>query len=754
MGLHGSAPLNRAGTRFAKDGGVHFAPTLPDVMSPTARVDRAEQESALVAAALDALHALGETVDITVDRASARRTLEQAQPAYGPLDRDAWIAYVRATAPSVGLTASTVSFAIGQLRSAEVRRALPLVGLAMAEGEARVVTLLEAGPRRFHVELGGERRWMDLASLASALGVGSEAAPVPWLIGRPLTPLSPDAHDHHHDHPTPFQRVRSLLRLERDDVGLAVLYAAAVGIVSLIVPVSVQALVNNVAFGGLLQPIVVLSLVVFVGLALAGALTGAQAWVVERIQRRVFARVVVDLSHRLPRVRGETLEASHAPELVNRFFDVLSVQKSLSTLLVDGLAVILATIVGMVILAFYHPILLGLDVVLVIGLAIVIFGATRSATATAIDESKAKYAVAAWLEEMVRHPMAFKTAGGPVFAASRAEDLLFRYLGARSSHFKIVFTKLAGALGLQALASAALLGLGGALVIEGKLTLGQLVAAELIVTSVVGRFAKFGKLLETTYDLLAAVDKLGHLVDLPLESNRGTTIRRRPEGASIEIAGLTYTYEGGGKVLAGASLRVAPGRRVALIGRNASGKSTLLDVLYSLRAPGDGRVLIDDTDLRTIHPESWREHVALVRDLEVFQGTIRENIRIGRPDVTDDDIRHALVAADLWDDVLALPGGLDTELTPYAPELSKGQAYRLVLARAVAGKPRLLMLDETLDVLDMPTRRALTKRLFDRAAPWTVLITTGDPDVMRAADEVVVLEGGRLRPLRAEDMSS
>lgn len=721
-------------------------------MSPAARVDHAEHRSALVAAALDGLQALAESVDVPVDRVAARRTLEQAQPQHGPLDPERWAAYVRATGPSVGLSVSAVSFPVAALRSAEARRAMPLTGLAMSGDEARVVTVHEAGSRRLLVDLGGERRWMEAAALATALGV-EEGAAVQWLLARPLTPLSPGAGSHH-EHPTPLQRVRSLLRLERDDVALAVLYAAAVGIVSLILPVSVQALVNTVAFGGLLQPIVVLALVVLVGLALAGALTGAQAWVVERIQRRVFARVVVDLSHRLPRVRGETLESTHGPELVNRFFDVLGVQKSLATLLVDGLGVLLATCVGMVLLAFYHPLLLGLDVVLVAGLAAVIFGATRKATSTAIEESKAKYAVAAWLEEMVRHPVTFKAAGAPAFAAARAEDLLFRYLGARGAHFRIVLRKLAGALALQAVASAALLGLGGALVIRGDLTLGQLVAAEIIVTSVVGRFAKFGKLLETTYDLFASVDKLGHLVDVPLESSRGATLRRRAEGASIEVAGLSYAYGGGPKVLAGASLRVMPGRRVALIGRGASGKSTLLDVLYGLRAPTEGRVLVDGSDLRAIHPESWREHVALVRDLEVFEGSIRENVRVGRPDVSEDDVRAALQAVGLWDDALATPEGLDTELTTGAPELSRGQACRLVLARAIAGKPRLLLLDETLDHLDGQARREIVRRLFDRSAPWTALVATQSPDVLRAADDVLVVEAGRVRPLQAEDSVS
>ncbi len=726
-----------------------FSAPLP----PLARVDLTEQENVLVSAAIDALSCLGETVDITVDRLLARRVISESRTPGETFDRDGWIAHVRAAASSVGLAVSTASHAPADLVSGAVRRSLPLVGLAISNNEARVVTLLEVGHNRVRAEIAGKKEWLSLNALAQALGVDSPSSPLPWLFARPLAPLAPHSGDHH-EHMSPVARARNLLRLERDDVWLTLLYAAAVGIVSLIVPVSVQALVSSVAFGGLLQPVVILALIVLVGLALAGGLTAAQSWVVERIQRRVFARVVLDLAHRLPRVRGEMLERAHAPELVNRFFDVFSVQKSLATLLVDGLAVLLATLVGMVILAFYHPVLLALVVFLTVGLSIIVFASSKNATNTAIDESKAKYAVAAWLEEMVRHPVAFKTAGGPTFASARAEDLLFQYLGARGAHFKIVFRKLTSALALQAIASSLLLGLGGALVIDGKLTLGQLVAAEIIVTSVVSRFSKFGKLLETTYDLLAAVDKLGHLVDLPQEERRGATLTRRPLGVALDVAGLGYTYEGREPVLSNVSFHVPAGRRTAILGRNASGKSTLLDVLYGLRANTSGRVLVDETDLRSIHPESWREHVVLVRDLEVFEGTVLENVDIGRPDVTNEDVRTALQTVDLWEDILALPNGLSTRLTTGAPELSKGQAHRLVLARALAGKPRLVLLDDALDQLDTKSRKETTHRLFDRKHPWTILVSTHDPEVMRAADDVMVLADGHLRPLRAEDTQS
>ncbi len=556
-----------------------------------------------------------------------------------------------------------------------------------------------------------------------------------------------------HDHPTPFRRLVSLLRLEREDVWIAVIYSIAIGVVSLVAPIGVQTLVSSVAFSGMLQPIVVLTILVFVGLALASVLRAMQAIVVERVQQRVFARVTLDLSERLPRVRAEAFDREHGPELVNRFFDVLVVQKGAATLLVDGLGVALTTIVGMIILAFYHPILLAFDVVLIAMVGLILFGLGKRALATSIDESKAKYGVAAWLEEMARHPAAFKTGGGPAYAATRAEDLLRGYLDARRAHFDVVFRQIAGALAIQAIAGAALLGTGGWLVIQGKLTLGQLVAAELIVTVVVAGLAKIGKYLEVYYDLLTGMDKLGHLVDLPLEPSGGDVLRRGALGAEVKLMGVAYAYEGGDDVLTNVSASIESGRRVALIGPNGAGKSTLVDLIYGMRAPTKGRIVIDGVDLRDISLGSLREHVALVRGAEIFEGTVEENVRMGRAEVSAEDVRRALSAVGLLDGLLAQPDGLKRRLTTGGPELSHGQSKRLAIARAIAARPRLIVLDESLDGLDADARRTIQAALFDDRTPWTLLMTSHDREALLRADQILVLDAGKLRPLRAEDRS-
>jgi len=551
---------------------------------------------------------------------------------------------------------------------------------------------------------------------------------------RPMDAIS--SHDHH-GHPTPVQRLWGLLRVESDEVTVVFAYAVGVGIMSLATPLGVQVLVNTLAFGAFVQPIVVLTLLVFVAIGLASLLRGLQAWVVERIQRRVFARVAIDLAHRLPRASIEAFDETHGPELVNRFFDVLTVQKGAALLLVDGISVVLAVVVGTLILAFYHPFLLVLDIVIVTVVVGTIALTAKRATNTSIEESKAKYAVAAWLEEIVRHPVGFKSAGGSRHAEARGKDLVSHYITAREHHFSLLFRQIVVFLSLQALSTAALLGVGGWLVSTGKLTLGQLVAAELIVTAVVAGLAKFGKYLESVYDLLAAVDKLGHLIDVPLEPMRGGPLRRTNQGIHLRMKGVSFEYAGT-PVLQDVDLDIEPGARVIIVGEHGAGKSTLADIVYALRSPTAGFVEMDSCNLRDLDVEDVRDQIALVRDVEIFEGTIADNVRMGRPNLHTEDIREALDRVGLWDVVNAFPGGMETPLLTGGTLLSAGHARRLVLARAIAGKPRLVVVDDAWD--------AIHKEMYDViAGPWTLLVLAHERGTRRAGERVIVLEEGTLR---------
>ncbi|MBA4187541.1 MAG: ABC transporter ATP-binding protein [Planctomycetaceae bacterium] len=548
-----------------------------------------------------------------------------------------------------------------------------------------------------------------------------------------------DTADHHvghgHSPPRPFERLQHLLQPERRDIIAVVVFAMAVALLSLATPIAVETLVNTVAFGILLWPVVVIAAILLSCLGLAAAIRAMQVYVVECIQRRLFVRVVADYAHRLPRLRLEAFDQRFGPELANRFFDIINLQKSLAFLLLDGVAILVAVPVGMVVLAFYHPFLLGFDILLILMIGFVLFVLGWGGVRTSIQESHAKYDVAAWLEELLHNPRAFKFAGGQHLALERADQLASEYVAARRQHFRIVWRQTVFALGLQVVASTALLGIGGYLVINRQLTLGQLVASELIVTLVVASVAKLGKYSETYYDLLAGAEKLGLVTDLPLERQRGETLPVGGVGMAVRVQGVDHVSRR--SLPTPHDWQLTPGERVAVVGPPGSGKTTLFEMLCGLRVPSSGVVELDGIDLSGLSLDAMREQIAFVERSELFSGTIMENVRLGRHYLSPADVREALRVVGLLSIVHSLPNGLETPLIPTGGPLSASQSLRLSLARALVGKPRLLILDGVLDALDLRECPDLLPRLFDRSAPWTLLITSTNPAVVGMCDRII-----------------
>jgi len=606
-------------------------------------------------------------------------------------------------------------------------------GILIGDFASRNVKLLE--------DATGTGQWITRKELIQRLGLKCEGELVDIIL---LQHALPYAHIHHTAHPhgmSPVNRLFALLKAERSDVLSVIIYAIGIGVLSLATPLAVESLVTSIAFGGLLQPLLIVSLLLFGSLAFAAILRIMQTILVEYLQRRIFVRLVADLSYRLPRVPIAAFDKQNGPELLNRFFDIVTVQKVCSIFLLEGISLFLSTLIGAVLLAVYHPYLLLYDIVLIAAMVGIIFLLGRGAIRTSIDESLTKYSTADLLQEMVRSNLAFKLGEGPELAINRGDQAARAYLSARERHFSIVIRQVIFALGLQAIASTVLLGLGGYLVISGQLTLGQLVAAELIVTVVIGSFTKIGKHLESFYDLIAAMDKIGHLVDLSTESGGHEEISSTSKPPTIALRSVRYSYEPIASALfENIHLLIAAGEHVAIVGPSGRGKSTLVDLIAGIRLPTSGSVLIDDVDTRVIRADSLRSMIAIVRDLDFVKGSILDNIRMGRPHVTSQRITDMLRQLDLIEDIARLPEGLNTIILPSGAPLSRGQAYRVLIARALLGMPKLILIDGALDPLTADLRNKIVERVFDRTSPSTAIIVSQCRDVIDRANRVITIE--------------
>lgn len=707
-------------------------PLRPSTMEP-ANPSPTETADLLV----DLLDTACQQMQMPLQRTAVRRDLATALTSAGPVSATACRQAILDSAAAAGIRADLLVANVDE--AAEMSRAgAPLVLLRQTDSSAPTwLMIVDYRGGKLAVcspEARDRPRWIRPAALARELGTDGSLR---WLSMEGLYPCTPPKHDDL----TPLARYLDLLKPERSDILVVVVLAIVIGLLTLSTPIAVEALVNTVAFGQLMQPVVVLALILFVFLGFSAAMRALQTYIVEIIQQRIFVRVSSDLAHRLPRVPREFWDSHHGPELINRFFDVVTVQKVTAQMLIDGFLLVLQALVGMTVIAFYHPLLLGFDVFLVVLVAGIVFVLGRRAVTTAIDESKSKYQTAAWLEELGRHPTAFRGRSQIRFAMDVADRHVTNYLINRRLHFRILLRQVIAALAVQAIASTVLLGLGGWLVIQGELTLGQLVAAELIVTVIIGSLAKIGKHVESYYDVAAAMDKLGHLFDMPIAMTEGIELQRRDAGVSVNASPLD-AKDGQGRAVATPALRLLPGEAVALIGGPATARRLLLESIAGLRTPVAGHVELDGFDVRRLRHESVLDQVAYVGGVEVFAGTIAENVHLGRPEASEERIRFALSDVNLLDEILDLPDGLATPIDTEGLLLSPDQQVRLMLARALAGNPRMLLIDEVLDGLPDDQLSIVASNLLASASRRTCLISTGRRDVAALCERVVDLSNG------------
>lgn len=545
----------------------------------------------------------------------------------------------------------------------------------------------------------------------------------------------------------PMRRFLRLLSTERKDIFYVLFYSVLIGITSLILPVGIQNTVQLISGGVFFSSIYILIGAVILGVLFTGLLQIMQITLVEYLQRRVFTKAALEFAFRIPRIRMESILSNYAPELVNRFFDIITIQKGLPKLLIDLISSAIQILFGLILISLYHPFFIFFSLALVLILFIIFWFTGPSGLRSSIDESKYKYKVVQWLEELARAMNSFKLAGNTDLPVRKTDNTVSNYLKYRKAHFKVLITQFSFIVVFKTAVTAALLILGTILVINREITLGQFVAAEVIIILLLNAVEKLITYMDVIYDLLTAVDKVAQITDLPLERAGGLDFPRfTTQGYSIEIKDLRYRYPvSGTEALKGINLSIRAGEKVCIAGPGNSGKTTLTNLIAGFHSGYQGIVTINSYSLRDLDIRHMRDSIAKnISPEDIFDGTILENITLGSATRTVEDAIRAIRSVKLEDEINRLPDGLNTHIVSGGKGFSSSFIHKLILARCLAKTPALIILNDFLSGLKRQEKLELLHPVIQEDSRWTLVAVSNDPLVMASCDRVILMEDGKI----------
>ncbi|MCE2396673.1 ABC transporter ATP-binding protein, partial [Candidatus Poribacteria bacterium] len=287
---------------------------------------------------------------------------------------------------------------------------------------------------------------------------------------------------------------------------------------------------------------------------------------------------------------------------------------------------------------------------------------------------------------------------------------------------------------------------GGRQILGGELTLGELMAFIIYLWMLYSPLKWFGDFYNFMIHAYAGAERIFEVMDTPVETFNNPAAKALPHiGGQVSFKDVAFGYDPGKPVLRGIDLEVAPGEMIGLVGKSGVGKSTVINLICRFYDVSRGRVKIDGEDIRDIRLEDLRGQIGMVhQEPTLFNVTIAENIRYGRPDATFDEVIRAAIAAEAHEFIVAKPDGYDTKVGERGGKLSGGEKQRIAIARAILHDPKILILDEATSSLDTPTEKKIQIAIARLVKGRTTFAIAHRLSTLRNADRLVVLDEGKI----------
>jgi putative ABC transport system ATP-binding protein len=502
-----------------------------------------------------------------------------------------------------------------------------------------------------------------------------------------------------------YQLLIGLIKPESGYFSVAIIYGIAISVLTLSVPIAVQTLINTIANIGSIRAVIILSGLLMVTLIFSGILSAIRMRVMEYYERRVYSRLTAQISLKTMMAKHSFFEGKKNTAITHRYFDIMTLQKNVPILMVDGFALFLQLLVGFSLVSFYHPMLFVFNTLILFFMYLIWAYFGNSAKRTAIELSYAKYDTAEWLASTAAAHEFFKSARHLDFAGERTEALIAKYIDSHAHHFKYTFSQAIFFLVLYAVASAALLGIGGVLVVNNELSIGQLVAAELIMASVLFGVSRFTEYLKLYYELYGAADKIGNIFRIPQE-NLSDAHYDCAENASLVCKGLVLNHLDQTCKL---DLAINAGESFFVTNDCDAIQKQLIHLLKSYEKVEQGKITLADIELSDYDVFELRQMIMTIDRSLIVNCTIKEYFRMSSPEASQTEINKVLELVGLDEVINGLPDGIDSQMSPLGNPLQPLEVLRLKLAVALVAKPSVLILNQHFDAIAPDMRVQLLK---------------------------------------------
>ena len=550
---------------------------------------------------------------------------------------------------------------------------------------------------------------------------------------------------------SPIERFKNIIIIDKKDVYQLLIYAVLAGLISLSIPLGIQSIINFIQAGQVSTSWIVLVFIVVIGVAFVGILKIMQFRITENLQQKIFVRSSFEFAYRFPKIKFDQIYNYSPAELANRFFDTLTVQKGFSKLILEVSTSVLQIIFGILLLSLYHPFFIFFGLILLFLLYLIFKINFKNGLNTSLNESKYKYKVAYWLQEIARNHLSFKNGKLFDFSLQKNDNLVNEYLTHRESHFNVLRKQFIQLTGFKVLITAGLLIIGGMLVLNQQMNIGQFVAAEIIIITIITAVEKLFYGLELFYDVTTSLEKLGTVVDLELENqNVETNYVIEDNSICIEAKEISFQFpDSEVPVLKDVNLTVNKGDRILIQGENGTGKTTLLRLLARLIEPSTGSIFLNDTNIKKYCIDDFRNNIGVITiDDSPFEGTIYENITCNNPEITKKEISLILEKLKLTDYIKSLPLGLDTLMVSEGKRINSASIQKILLARCIISNPKILFLEEPVEKLDKYAAGEIIDFLTSSENPWTLVVIAKGNYWKEKCTKIVTLESNKIKSIK------